>query len=103
MSGCWLYILLCSDGSYYVGTTRCDDLETRVSQHQQGTFPGYTAKRRPVTLVYSERFDQITDAIACERQIKGWSRVKKEALIRRDFEALPGLSKRGSCVPATGA
>jgi putative endonuclease len=94
MNGCWLYILRCRDGSYYVGTSRADDLDTRVSQHNQGTFPGYTAKRRPVTLVYSAHFDRIVDAIASERQIKGWSRAKKEALIRGDFAALPGLSRR---------
>ncbi|HEX2555969.1 MAG TPA: GIY-YIG nuclease family protein [Microvirga sp.] len=95
MPGCWLYILRCADGSYYVGTSRAEDLDTRVSQHQQGTFGGYTAKRRPVTLVYSSHFDRIDEAIASERQIKGWARAKKEALIRGDFEALPGLSRRG--------
>jgi putative endonuclease len=92
--GCWLYILRCADGSYYTGTSRADDLDTRVSQHNQGTFGGYTAKRRPVVLVYAAHFDRIVDAIAAERQIKGWSRAKKEALIRGDFEALPGLSRR---------
>jgi putative endonuclease len=95
MNGCWLYILRCADGSYYVGTSRAEDLDTRVSQHNQGTLPGYTSTRRPVTLVYSAHFERILDAIASERQIKGWSRAKKEALIRGDFEALPGLSKRG--------
>lgn len=94
-NGCWLYILRCADGSCYVGTSRLDDLETRVSQHDQGTFPGYTFTRRPVALVYSAHFERIVDAIASERRIKGWSRAKKEALIRGDFEALPGLSKRG--------
>ena len=94
MSGCWLYILRCADGSYYVGTSRADDLETRVSQHNLGTFAGYTAKRRPVTLVYSAHFENITDAIACERQVKGWSRAKKEALMRGDFGILPELAKR---------
>jgi putative endonuclease len=96
MSGCWLYILRCADGSYYVGTSRAEDLDTRVSQHQQGTFGGYTAKRRPVALVYSSHFDRIDEAVASERQIKGWARAKKEALIRGDFDALPGLSRRGS-------
>jgi putative endonuclease len=93
MSGCWFYILHCADSSYYTGTSRSDKLETRISQHNQGTFGGYTEKRRPVTLVYSVHFDSITDAIAYERQVKGWSRAKKEALIRGDFEALQGLSK----------
>ncbi len=96
MSGCWLYILRCADGSYYVGTSRADDLDTRVSQHNLGTFCGYTAKRRPVMLVYSAHFETITDAIACERQVKGWSRAKKEALIRDDFALLPELAKRRS-------
>jgi putative endonuclease len=69
--GCWFYILRCADGSYYVGTSRLDDLDTRISQHNEGLFAGYTAKRRPVTLVYSARFGRITDAIAYERQVKG--------------------------------
>jgi putative endonuclease len=93
MAGCWFYILCCVDGSYYVGTSRSDDLETRISQHNQGIFGGYTAKRRPVTLVFSVHFDHITDAIAYERQVKGWSRAKKEALIQGDFEALQRLSQ----------
>jgi putative endonuclease len=63
MAGCWFYILRCADGSYYVGTSRSDDLETRISQHDQGTFGGYTANRRPVALVYSVHFNQITDAL----------------------------------------
>ena len=71
--GAWLYILRCSDGSYYTGTTRAD-LERRVAEHQAGAFEGFTAKRRPVMLVYSEHFGQIVDAIAAERRIKGWSR-----------------------------
>ena len=93
LAGCWFYILCCVDGSYYVGTRRSDDLESRISQHNQGIFGGYTAKRRPVTLVYSVHFDRITDAIAYERQVKGWSRAKKEALIQGDFEALQRLSQ----------
>jgi putative endonuclease len=94
LGGCWLYILRCSDGSYYVGTSRNDELETRVSQHNLGVYGGYTARRRPVSLVYSAHFERIVDAIAAERQIKGWSRAKKEALIRGEFEALPELAKR---------
>jgi putative endonuclease len=94
MAGCWFYILRCADGSYYVGTSRSEDLETRVSQHNQGLFGGYTAKRRPVFLVYSAHFENITDAIAYERQVKGWSRAKKEALISGDFDQLQRLSKR---------
>lgn len=90
--GAWLYILRCADGSYYVGTTR-DSLETRVAQHQAGTFAGYT-RRLPVALVFHQFFDHVEDAIAAERQIKGWRREKKEALIRGDFAALSALSRR---------
>ncbi|SCY18146.1 GIY-YIG nuclease family protein [Microvirga guangxiensis] len=88
MTGCWFYILRCADGSYYTGTSRSGDLETRISQHNQGLFGGYTATRRPVELVYSAHFENITDAIAYERQVKGWSRAKKEALISGDFDTL---------------
>ena len=94
MNGCWFYILRCADGSSYTGTSRQNDLDTRVSQHNQGLFGGYTAKRRPVVLAYSAHFEQITEAIAYERQVKGWSRAKKEALIEGNFEVLQRLSSR---------
>jgi putative endonuclease len=90
----YLYILRCADGSYYVGTTR-GSLEIRVAQHNTGHFGGYTAKRRPVTLAFSQDFQRIEDAISAERQIKGWHREKKEALIRGELGRLPELSKRG--------
>lgn len=90
--GAWLYILRCRDGSYYTGTTRAD-LERRIVEHQSGYFPGYTETRRPVELAYSEYFDTITDAIAAERQIKGWSRAKKEALMAGDFARLEDLAR----------
>ena len=89
----YLYILRCADGSYYVGTTR-SSLEQRVAEHEAGTFIGYTSLCRPVTLVFYEFFDRIEDAIAAERQIKGWRREKKEALIRGDYEKLPALAHR---------
>src|SRR5205814_8164421 len=92
--GAYLYILLCADGSYYVGTTR-DSLERRIAEHEAGTFGGYTARRRPVKLVFHQYFDRIEDAIAAERQVKGWRRDKKEALIRGDFALLPALARRG--------
>jgi putative endonuclease len=79
--GAYLYILLCADGSYYVGITR-DSLEKRISEHEPGTFGGYTARRRPVKLVFNQYFERVEDAIAAERQVKGWRRDKKEALIR---------------------
>jgi putative endonuclease len=93
--GAYLYIVRCCDGSLYIGTTR-SSLEMRIAQHNDGTFPGYTASRRPVELVFSEWFDRITDAIACERKLKGWSRAKKEAFIRGDIASLQQLSKRKS-------
>jgi len=90
--GAYVYILRCSDGSYYVGTTRAF-LEHRVAEHNAGIHDGWTKPRRPVVLVFSQYFDRITDAIAAERQIKGWRRAKKEALIRGDFEALRVLAQ----------
>ena len=89
----FVYILLCGDGSYYVGSTR-DSLDKRIAEHNAGTFDGYTAQRRPVRLVFSQDFDRITDAIATERQLKGWSRAKKEALIAGDFDRLSLLAQR---------
>ncbi len=88
----WLYIVRCADNSFYVGTTR-DSLETRIAQHNAGSFRGYTFTRRPVALVYSQDFDRITDAIAAERQVKGWSRAKKQALIDGNFGMLQDLAK----------
>ena len=90
--GAYVYIVLCQDGSFYTGSTR-GSLEDRVNQHNAGS---YTATRRPVRLVYSEYFDRIMDAVSAERQIKGWSRAKKEALLRGDFDALKILSRRRS-------
>jgi tRNA/rRNA methyltransferase len=86
------YMLRCADGHYYVGHT--DDLDARIAQHQAGAIPGYTEKRRPVTLVWSDRFPDRDQAFAAERQIKGWTRVKKEALIRGDWDALSALSRK---------
>jgi putative endonuclease len=97
--GAWLYILRCADGSYYVGTTR-SSLDSRVAQHNAGMFGGYTQSRRPVELIFSQWFDQITDAIENERKLKKWSRAKKEALIRGDFASLQQLAKRKSPHPS---
>jgi putative endonuclease len=95
VDGAYLYIVICRDGSFYVGTTR-SSLELRISQHNAGTFPGYTQSRRPVELVFSQWFDRITDAIEAERKIKGWSRAKKQAFIRSDFATLQKLARRKS-------
>jgi len=87
-------MLHCNDGTYYVGSARGDDLAKRIAEHQSGAYPAYTFSRRPVELVWSERFDQITDAIAAERKLKGWSRAKKEALIAGDWARIRRLSQR---------
>jgi putative endonuclease len=94
--GAYVYMLRCADGSYYVGSATGNDLWKRMAEHETGAYRGYTFKRRPVQLVWSEHFDRIMDAIAVERQIKGWSRLKKEALIRGDWDQIKRLAKRGT-------
>jgi putative endonuclease len=92
--GAFVYILRCSDDSFYVGSATGNDLNRRIAEHQTGVFPGYTRTRRPVELVWSEHFNRIIDAIAVERKLKGWTRAKKEALIRGDWSRVRHLSKR---------
>jgi putative endonuclease len=92
--GVFVYMLRCADGSYYVGSATGEDLQPRIDQHNAGNYKGYTYSRRPVVVVWSDYFDRITDGIAAERQIKGWTRAKKEALIRSDWAALRELAKR---------
>ena len=88
-----VYMLRCCDDSYYVGVT--GDIECRLQQHRNGTFPTcYTFRRRPVELVYSSWFTDVWQTIAWEKRVKGWSRKKKEALIRGEYEKLPTLSKK---------
>ena len=89
----YVYILRCADGSYYAGHT--DDLEARFAAHQRGEIAGYTKDRRPLELVFSESFSSREEAFGAERQIKGWSRAKKEALIRGDWGELKRLAKGG--------
>jgi putative endonuclease len=97
--GAFVYMLLCRDGSYYVGSATGEDLTPRIVQHQSGTYPGYTQTRLPVKLVWPEYFLQITDAIATERKVKGWSRAKKEALVNNDWNSIVSLSKRRAGKP----
>jgi putative endonuclease len=92
--GAFVYMLKCADGSFYVGSATGEDLTRRIAEHQSGAYPGYTSTRRPVTVVWSEHFERIVDAIAVERKIKGWSRPKKEALVKGDWRAIEQLSKR---------
>jgi putative endonuclease len=88
----YVYILECSDKSYYTGMT--SDLEKRLVQHQEGkTFDGYTSKRRPLKLVWHVECNDPNDAIRIEKQIKGWSRRKKEAIIENNYEDLVEFSK----------
>ena len=90
----YLYILRCSDGSLYIGHT--DNLDKRLADHQAGIGSIYTSKRLPVEIVFSESFVNRDDAFVAERKIKGWSRVKKEAFIRSDWEKVCALAKSKS-------
>jgi putative endonuclease len=96
--GAYVYILKCSGGAFYVGSTR-GSLEMRVQEHNAGRYGGFTSARRPVSLIYSEYFDRITDAIAAERKLKGWSRAKKVALMNGDFEQLSVLARNRTQFP----
>ncbi|MEL7562945.1 GIY-YIG nuclease family protein [Dehalogenimonas sp. 4OHTPN] len=88
----WVYILRCSDGSYYTGHT--DNLEVRMYAHYNGTIQScYTFKRRPLALVFSQEFSTREEALSVERRIKGWTRKKKEAMIRGDWVEVSRLSK----------
>jgi len=81
-----VYLLRCSDDSYYIGHT--DELDRRVARHQAGELPGYTHSRRPLESVWSQEFATREEALAAERQIKGWARAKKEALIGGNWRAI---------------
>lgn len=89
-----VYILLCADGSYYVGSTR--NLAARLHQHRIGAGSEYTKHRLPVQLAWSYEFERVTDAFAAEKKIQGWSRAKREALMRGEFDILPSLAKKQS-------
>lgn len=86
-----MYILLCSDDSYYTGSTI--DLDRRLIQHQNGEGANHTEKRLPHKLVYFEKFERIDLVFYREKQVQGWTRKKKEALIERHFDRLSDLSK----------
>lgn len=88
----WVYILRCADNSYYAGHT--DNLEMRISEHQSGICGGYTATRLPVELVWQQQCATRDEALSAELQIKGWSRAKKEALMRGDWENISALAKK---------
>ncbi len=93
--GFWVYILRCADDSYYTGHT--DNLERRLAEHEAGEGGRYTARRGAVTLGFAQECASRPEALALERQIKGWSRRKKEAMTREDWAEVSRLSKgRGS-------
>jgi putative endonuclease len=99
MKSYYTYILQCLDGSYYTGVT--NDVEKRFYEHQEGLIEGcYTHNKRPVKLTHVEEFTDIVEAINREKQIKGWTRQKKKALIAGDYEMLADLSKNH---PSTGS
>jgi len=87
----FMYILECADGTYYTGST--NDLDLRIKLHQNGDGANHTKKRLPVKLVYFEEFQRIDEAFYREKQVQGWSRAKKEALIKEEHNKLPELSK----------
>jgi predicted GIY-YIG superfamily endonuclease len=87
----YVYILECVDGTYYTGHT--DDLDQRMAQHGAGEGCAYTSKRRPLKLLWATDCQTRGQAFELEKQIQGWSRTKKEALMRGDFAALPGLAR----------
>ncbi len=88
----WVYLLRCADNSYYTGHT--DNLEKRIAEHREGEIKGYTSTRLPVTLVFHQEFPTREEALASELQIKGWSRKKKEAMIRGDWEEVSRLARK---------
>src|SRR5690242_704994 len=90
----WVYILGCADNSYYTGHT--DNLELRLARHQSGEIEGYTRTRLRVKLLFCEEFPTREEALAREQQIKGWSRRKKEALIRKDWQEISRLAHESS-------
>ncbi|MDF0489375.1 GIY-YIG nuclease family protein [Sphingomonas sp. H39-1-10] len=98
----WAYLLRCADGSFYAGHT--DALEARIGVHEAGRGSDYTARRRPVTLVWSQDFPSRIEALEAERQIKGWSRAKKEALIAGDWTRVSQLAaSRGTRASTSSA
>jgi len=88
----FMYILRCGDGSFYVGSTR--NLEHRLAQHASGEGAAYTRQRQPVTLAYAVELEHIGEAYALEKQVQGWSRAKRLALIEGRFGDLPNLAKK---------
>ena len=87
----WTYMIHCRGGMFYVGHT--DALERRMAEHHAGAVPGFTSDRLPVTLIWSETFPSRVEALEAERRIKGWSRAKKLAMIRGNWDEISRLAK----------
>lgn len=96
MKQSWVYILLCADNTFYTGCTT--NIKNRIWEHKSGHYQGYTSKRLPVKLVWFEEFRDINEAIDMERRIKKWSKAKKIALIRGDFEKVSELARSNEIV-----
>ena len=89
----YVYILICSDKSYYTGIT--NNIDKRLIEHNNSLDKAsYTYSRRPVKIIYFETFQNPNDAIFSEKKIKGWSRKKKEALMHGYFNELRKLSNK---------
>ncbi|QJU58720.1 GIY-YIG nuclease family protein [Sphingomonas sp. AP4-R1] len=97
----WVYMLHCRGGAFYIGHT--DDLDRRIAEHQAGAIAGFTAERLPVELVRSENLDIRIEALQAERRLKGWSRAKKMALIRGDWDAVARLARSKKDGPSTSS
>ena len=87
----YVYILQCNDNSFYTGHT--DNLEKRISEHNNGKFAGYTSTRLPVKLVFHQEFGTRLEALEAERKLKNWSKIKKETLIEFGWEGFNKLKK----------
>jgi len=97
----WAYMIHCRAGRFYTGQT--DDLDRRMAEHQSGKFPGFTSARHPLELVWSESFPSRYEAICAEQRIKGWTRKKKLALIRGDWDEISRLAKKKGSASTSSA
>ncbi len=97
----WTYMLHCHGGYFYVGHT--DDIDRRIGEHKFGLIPGFTADHQPVELVWSDQFANRDDAKAAERKLRGWSRVKKLALIRGDWDLISDLARKKDSASTSSA
>ena len=88
----YVYILKCSDGSYYTGHT--NNIDRRICEHSEGKASSYTSKRLPVELVFLQNFQTKSESLEAERKLKNWNRIKKEIVIKKDWESLKGWKSK---------